>query len=258
MVHGELYFLCNAALCACALPLGGKLAGLPAPAGGRLTASAALGGVAALSALALPPILPFFSLPAGVWLCFGSRGLQACVRCLFTTLGATLLSGGAVSCLLSSGAAPLLAVFSGMALSLLLYMLSTLLPATLCEVRQVELFVGGSSVLLPAMLDSGNMLRDPITARPVLVIPRKAARVLFPDFQDRWETENLPSGFRLLSVRTAAGGGLLPMFHPDGCRLYINGRTYSTELNVVVADCQYRGVQALVPMAALPADASLK
>ena len=42
MVHAEAYFLWNAAMCLCALPLGGRLAGLPAPGRGALAASAGL------------------------------------------------------------------------------------------------------------------------------------------------------------------------------------------------------------------------
>lgn len=38
-------------------------------------------------------------------------------------------------------------------------------------VRQVELTVGEHSVLLPAMVDTGNLLRDPITGLPVMVVP---------------------------------------------------------------------------------------
>ena len=137
-------------------------------------------------------------------------------------------------------------------LSMLLYMLATLLPTALCEVRQVELRMEDRRVILPAMLDSGNLLSDPVTGLPVLVVPEKALKTLFPGVEDLCDLKGLPLGFRLLNVRTAAGGALLPMFRPDECRLYLNGHACDTELLVAVAGREYGGVQALVPMAALP------
>ena len=44
MIHGETYLLCNMGLCACAYPLGGRLAGLPLPRPSRWMLAAALGG----------------------------------------------------------------------------------------------------------------------------------------------------------------------------------------------------------------------
>lgn len=254
MIQAEAYFLCNAAFCFCALPLGGKLAGLPAPPLARLMKAAGMGGLAALFARFLPSSAAFAlaSLPICVWFCFGGRGMQACLRCVLTTLGASLLSGGAALWLLLSGASPQWAALGSAALCLTLYMLVTLLPGTMCEVRQVELSVGENSVLLPAMVDSGNLLRDPITSAPVLVAPMRAMRALFPDAETLCELGELPQGFRLLNVHTAAGGGLLPMFRPDRCRLYIGGRACDAELLVAVAGKEYGGVQALVPLAALP------
>jgi len=140
-----------------------------------------------------------------------------------------------------------------LALSMAVYLLLNLLPQAMCDVRQVELRVEERSIILPAMLDSGNLLRDPITNLPVLVIPARAARTLFPDLNDPSSLTELPLGFRLLSVRTAAGSALLPMFRPDECRIYVNGRACKAQLLAAVAGQEYRGVQALVPMAALPA-----
>ena len=141
-------------------------------------------------------------------------------------------------------------------LVLLVYLLATLLPNALCDVRQVELRVDGNAVILPAMLDSGNLLRDPVTGLPVLVVPRKAARLLFPGVYDLGDLASLPLGFRLLNVRTAAGSALLPLFRPDECRLYLNGHPSEARLLVAVAGPEYGGAQALVPMAALSASFS--
>lgn len=257
MVHAEAYWFMNAALCLCSLPLGGKMAGLPAPRLTRLAAGAALGGAFALAALYVPRVaaIALVSLPLGVWLCFGRHGAQACLRCTLTTLCASLLLGGVLEWLMSAGMGALPSAISGLALCSFLYLLMRLLPSALCEVRQVELGFGGRSVILPAMLDSGNLLRDPITGLGVLVAPARALKPLFPDISDLCDACSLPVGFRLLNVRTAAGGGLWPMFRPDVCRLYLNGRACDAELLVAVAGRDYGGAQALVPISALPAKA---
>lgn len=258
MVYAETYLLMNAAMCLTALPLGGRLAGLPAPGRRALLFSAALGGLAALLTAWVPALAPLMllSLPLAVLICFRAHGPSACLRCGVTTLGASFLTGGAASALMGGGMRPLAAVSLAACISWLCYMLVTLLPSAMCEVRQVELRVGENAVLLPAMLDSGNLLRDPVTGMPVLVVPRKAAATLFPDAPDLCDLRGLPLGFRLLSVHTAAGSSLLPLFKPDLCRLYLNGNACKADLLVAVAGREYGGVQALVPMAALPRQAA--
>ena len=153
---------------------------------------------------------------------------------------------------LSGGMAPLPSGALSVGLCLLAHLLMKLLPAAMCDVRQVELRVEERSIILPAMVDSGNLLSDPVTGLPVLVIPQKAAHTLFPDVRDLSCLSALPLGFRLLSVRTAAGSSLLPMFRPDECRIYVNGNACKARLLAAVAGRDYSGVQALVPLSALP------
>ena len=156
---------------------------------------------------------------------------------------------------LSAGFSPAAAGLWAIGVSLTAYLMLNLIPNVLMNVRQVELRVEERAIILPAMLDSGNLLKDPITNLPVLVIPARAARTLFPDLEDPAELSGLPLGFRLLNVRTAAGSSLLPMFRPDDCRIYLNGSACRANLLVAVAGKEYSGVQALVPMAALPSGA---
>lgn len=246
--------LWSAAMCACALPLGGRMAGLNAPGLKTLACAAGMDGALALigqQAAALSA-LPLLGLPGTVALCFGSNGWQACARCTVTTLFAGMLLAGAMTVCLGAGLpAPVSgALAMGAGLSACLFL--KLIPNVLANVRQVELRVEERAVILPAMLDSGNLLRDPVTGRPVLVIPCRAARSLFPELGDPEKLTELPLGFRLLSVRTAAGSSLLPMFRPDECRIYVNGSACRADLLVAVAGRAYGGVQALVPISALP------
>ncbi|MBR3873567.1 MAG: sigma-E processing peptidase SpoIIGA [Clostridia bacterium] len=257
MIQMESYVAWNTVMCLCALPLGGKLAGLPLPGRRALLTASGLGGALSLlplTAQALSPVA-LLGLPGGVALCFHRHGFPACLRCTLTTLCASFLTGGAMTALLSAGLRPAPSALIAAGLSMAAYLLTTLLPAALCDIRQVELRAGENAVILPAMLDSGNLLRDPVTGLGVLVIPHTAARTLFPFVPDLTDVTRLPLGFRLLNVRTAAGSALLPMFRPDVCRIFLNGRACSAELLVAVAGREYSGVQALVPMSALPAGA---
>lgn len=254
MIHVESYWFWNAAMCACALPLGGKMAGLPAPAAKPLLWAAGMDG--ALSVLCcrfsvLSP-LALLGLPGAVALCFRSHGWQACVRCTLTTLFAGMLTGGAMTACLNGGLPPVSAALLAIGVSMCAYLLMKLIPNVLMNVRQVELRVADRGIILPAMLDSGNLLKDPITNLPVLVIPARAARTLFPHLEDPTRLTELPLGFRLLNVRTAAGSSLLPMFRPDECRIYLNGSACRADLLAAIAGREYGGVQALVPMSALP------
>ena len=255
MICAEAYLMWNAAMCACALPLGGRMAGLPSPGRKPLLLSAGMGASAALLTLFVQALSPLamLSLPGAVYICFREHGVPACIRCTLMTLCASLLLGGAVTALHTGGMAIHASGMLAMGLCLSVYLLMNLLPAALCNVRQVELHVEDRAVILPAMLDSGNLLNDPITNLPVLVIPQKAAGTLFPHIRDLGCLQALPLGFRLLNVRTAAGSSLLPMFRPDECRIYVNGSACRAELLVAVAGKEYGGVQALVPMSALPA-----
>lgn len=254
MVQMESWLMWNAAMCACALPLGGRLAGLPSPPKRQLGTAAIIS--AALSAA--PVYLPAFGaisllgLPGAVLICFHRHGLPTCIRCTLTTLFASMLTGGAMTAMMTAGLPAVLAACAAMAMSAAACLLIHLLPSALCDIRQVELRVEEEAVILPAMLDSGNLMRDPITGLPVLVIPQGAAHTLFPDLTEWEELTALPLGFRLLSVRTAAGSALMPMFRPDECRIYLNGRSCTADLLVAVAGREYSGVQALVPMSALP------
>ncbi|MCL1790012.1 MAG: sigma-E processing peptidase SpoIIGA [Peptococcaceae bacterium] len=62
---------------------------------------------------------------------------------------------------------------------------------------QVELEFGWGCVALPALLDTGNNLKDPITGAPVIIVEEKALRPVLPPIVRRfldssWQKENNP------------------------------------------------------------------
>ncbi len=250
MLNGELYLLCNLLLCGCALPVGGRLAGVEAPGFRRWAIATLPAGAAAVLGL-YAPLAGLAGLPVCVWLCYRPEGRAAVRRCVVTTLCAALLLGGTMTAFLSCGAAPWAACAGSIALEMALYLLIRLLPAVVKDVRYVELKVGERNIMLPAMVDTGNLMRDPITALPVLVIPMRAALALHPAEAAIDAMRALPKGFRLLHVRTAAGHALLPLFRPERCWLYMDGARREVSLLAAVAGKEYKGTQALVPLAAI-------
>ena len=257
MISAEAYWFWNAAMCACALPLGGRMAGLASPGKGKVLWSAGVDGLLVLLSRRWEAFVPLalLALPGSVAVCYHAHGWQACVRCTVMTLLASMLAAGAVTACLNMGLGATASGTVSVGIALSACMLMKLLPSVLVNVRQVELRVEERHIILPAMLDSGNLLRDPVTGLPVLVIPAQAARTLYPGLRDPSSVKDLPLGFRLLNVRTAAGSSLLPVFRPDECRIYVNGSVCHAKLLAAVAGREYAGVQALVPLAALPAGA---
>ncbi len=249
------WVLCAAGDALCWL-LGGRLAGVATPGWQRL---ALVSGVSAAAALWLTSagmsLAALLLLPLGAAGCYGRMGPSAVLRCAVMSLLSALLLGGGGELLCRAGMSPRASVPLMQGCLLALCPLLSLLPQSLKDISQVELCVRERRVLLPAMLDSGNLLRDPVRGTPVIVASARSLRPLFPDARSLSDPLKLPQGFRLLSVRTAAGGALMPVFRPDSCTIYENGRPRRAEASVAVAPRQYRGVQALVPLWHLPAQA---
>ncbi|MBR5110823.1 MAG: sigma-E processing peptidase SpoIIGA [Clostridia bacterium] len=117
-----------------------------------------------------------------------------------------------------------------------------------CELR---ILYRGKQASLPAIRDSGNLLRDGVTGQPVIVVPQSALTGLIPADTCPEEIATLPPGWRLLPIRTASGKGMLMCFRADRAEL-IQGRTVRQvrapiavsvfpEKSALVPECLFRG-----------------
>lgn len=120
-------------------------------------------------------------------------------------------------------------------LALLLPTLDSRAPSPGCS--SVTIAVGAKTIRLTALIDSGNLLRDHLTGLPVIVCSRRAAEALAKGARS----------IRLISVRTAAGSGLMPVFRADRIRLFTQGKWHEADALVGLASSGYDGFQALVP-----------
>ncbi len=91
-----------------------------------------------------------------------------------------------------------------------------------------EVHVRGRACTVRALVDSGNQLKDPHTALPVMVVERAAVRGLLPDgslsdfvaggidlLGPLWEEGGRPFPLRLVPYRSLGRQGLLLGFRPD-------------------------------------------
>ena len=81
----------------------------------------------------------------------------------------------------------------------------------------------GNAITLHALVDSGNLLRDPLSGRGVIVADRDRFRNRLPQalLDDRFPTDHsLACRTRLIPVKTAAGDGILRAILPDSLTVF--------------------------------------
>lgn len=162
-------------------------------------------------------------------------------RMVFTSLVLELLMAGCGRLL---GGFGLMRTPLVLMLFALLPLLAHLLPTdgnTPCV--SVEITYAGFRMELTALVDSGNLLRDPITQLPVIVISQAAAAKLLPCLHPG----RLTQGMRLISVRTIAGSSLMPVFRPKAVRLLLPQGWQTVSAVIGLSPDGYSGFQALLP-----------
>ena len=91
--------------------------------------------------------------------------------------------------------------------------------STVSECRVTLRFGDRESTLL-GLIDSGNLIREPISGRPVIVVDRAAlAAVIDVSALDRFmhgeHTDSALRSPRLIPIKTASGKGMLAAIQPD-------------------------------------------
>lgn len=248
----------------------GKLSGAPLR-GLRLTLGGLLGAVGALAVL-LPPLpLPVCMLGRALLAllmtlaAFGYHGMRRLIRqtCLFYLL--SLLFAGAVYLLLSrmqpAGFYTQNTVqYADLSLTVLLAgTAAAAAVSSFCARRggslrkgtyRLHLRIGGCDLSMPALLDTGNTLRDAYSGMPVIVCTEHALAAWLSQFPDPASAAASQKGFRLLPVRTVSGEALLPACLPEHAALCREGER-EIPVAAVIAVSQEPGSRApaIVPAA---------
>ena len=201
----------------------------------RLLAAAFLGAGYALLSLLWPPAASFpgkaVSLAAMLLIAYGrEKGLW---RLGLAYLAMCAVYAGAASAVVwTAGRASLRALVFALGISLGVCALPFRFSGRRGGRASLHLVCGDRSVELPALRDTGNRLREPLSGDPALIAEEgDLLPLLEPEVQAVLRaTAGLPApdrlqalgpGFRLLPYRTLEGSGLLLAFRPE--QAYVDG-----------------------------------
>lgn len=112
--------------------------------------------------------------------------------------------------------------------------------------------LGVRKATFDAISDSGNLLRDPICGKDVVVVDGKKAKNSMP-FLERLDKGELPADLkrrvRMIPIRTASGEGLLSAFVPDEVVLSYDGEERRIDVLIAVSKTELAGggCEAIVP-----------
>ena len=247
VISGEVYIGVNLLMDLCCLAAAGRVCQVRAQPG-RLLLSAAAGTGLSMAALGCWGVHAgvFAALPIALLMALLAFGLRAFSQGVTGLLISGLFTAGIASYLSGLGLNVWAAALC--CLPAAWYALRLLLRwrSRAGERTELRLLFERGGVTLDGFIDSGNLLRDPITALPVVVAPYGALREHLPPDMECENLSTLPQGFRLICVRTAAGSQMLMCFRPRG--LYIRcGRVWRAAQAVVAVSPRLRGRCALLP-----------
>lgn len=276
-IYGDLYFAVNFTMDALALYLTAKLMHLPLSKW-RLAAGGAVGALYSLLSLTLPDgnllaLLTALLLPALLCLItYGWQSTSAFLRQFIAFWVISFLLGGIMTAVCYAVASqsekqvsvggktqPLMGdlPFWGILLIALLAggLVSLILKKRKPTAELIDLTIEDrSSVTLRALVDSGNLLTEPLSGLPVIVIDRaSAAKILPPELAFiASPTQNKPLGagrltatprLRLIPCKTASGEAMLYGFLPS--RILVAGQPRKACVAVsdrLAADSSYAAI----------------
>ena len=279
-VYADLLFLINAGMDGLCFCLTGKLLHRKLSLW-RVTAGSVLGGLYAVLSLFLntgQAVVLAADLAICVFIClvaFGGKGNGGWKRMLSATGVYFLLSmvmGGVMTALyhlLNRAGIPALLPEGEDGLGAWLFLLLTVVGGiiSLCGGRvfrrsatrvpcTVSITLDGRTTTLEGMVDTGNLLRDPVGGRTVIcaegdgltnILSSEMARALGGDTAC---LSSLPLAegrrIRIIPAGTATGSGLLYGFLPDTVTVAAEGKT-PHQVDAVIAIATLENVQALVP-----------
>ena len=164
------------------------------------------------------------------------RAASSTLLCSFLYLGISMMTGGAMTAVFhllnrldlpidsidEDGISPyvfiILAVISG-----LITLRSGELVSKRSTVKTCTLTIdhNGKSIEFCALSDSGNLVKDPLSNKPIIVVDRQIlASIVDINIFDKFQSGVPPEdhgykGMRIIPIKTASGSSLLVAFSPD-------------------------------------------
>ena len=212
-----------------------------------------VGGVAAFDRRALKS-LSYFSLVFGaVSIILG--GAMTALFYLFNRLGVDLLFGGRGG---GDGISVwLFAILAGISALLALKGGGALKKRAVRKRGRIEIEYGGRRTSLSCLCDSGNLLREPISRLPCVLVELDALSSVLPySLTEAVKKGNITlieererSRVRLIPSQSATGKAMLVGFRVDALRIDMGGGAAKTDAYVVLMTekISEKGIKALVP-----------
>ena len=280
-VYADLYFLINTCMDLLCLMITGMLLHRRT---GRVLAilGATLGGLYAVLALLFSPggilgVLLDVAVAFGMCaIAFGGRGTTfvGILKCTAVQFLTSMLLGGIMTVLytlLNRMQLPLDAL-EGDGLSVWTFALLSAVAGIMTahggrffgiskKTRSVTVraTILGSEITLRALVDSGNLLRDPVSGRYVIVsdreklaaaLPREARDLLLSPLSVPTAPQGNALRLRLIPATTASGQALLPAFLPDNLSVSDGRGSYRADYLIAAAELgdSARGFDAVIPL----------
>jgi len=118
----------------------------------------------------------------------------------------------------------------------------------------LDITLGSHSVTLSALVDSGNLLKEPISEKPVIIATYDSARKILPlDMLQAYRSVSFPDAdmlsrypkLRIIPTSSVGGSRLLLAFCPD--RISIDKKEVDAYLAIDPASSDFGGFKAIVP-----------
>ncbi len=183
-------------------------------------------------------------------------GLMTVLFSLFNKIGLDkLFAGNGTESESDGGAVWLFALFAGVSALLSLFGGKIFRRKSSRQYGRVEIAFGGEKIIVEAFCDSGNLLREPISAKPCIIVDKERVAPKLPagvrDILDGkiGGASGLLDRVRVIPTRTVGGEGILYALRPERVRLDFGGGF--SECDAFVAFGEVHGTRsdicALVP-----------
>ena len=200
--------------------------------------------------------LPATAAAAGVivWAVFGWRSARAFGKVFLIFLLTEACMGGFIEACYAIGQRRVSAVgvllLAGLStVALTIYGLHCRRKAVVKEMK-IEVSFGGHLVRCDLLVDSGNLVTEPFSALPVVILSSK----VMPEELKRPDPEHSPVPLRAIPIKTQTGLGLLYGFRPDSvvlCPQFEKKKKVDAVIGIDTTAGEFAGKDGLLPSALL-------
>lgn len=119
---------------------------------------------------------------------------------------------------------------------------------------ELEISINNRKITIPALRDSGNLLKEPISGKPVIIVGFESIRSILPmDVFDLFKNKNLnisdpalqKARIRFIPTSTVGGQGLLYAFCPE--KTSVDKKEIDAYIAIDTQNGEYGGYTAIVP-----------